>query len=116
MAIFELRTYTVIVGKMAEVVELYKTQGWPALAKHPVRLVGYFTDVAGEIAHQPVRVLGQRWPALGLVQLNHFGHLANDDGVGAQLKNSQGSLQIWGGVEEQQRTARPCSRAKVRAW
>ena len=49
LAIFELRTYTVIVGKMAEVVELYKTQGWPALAKHPVRLVGYFTGDIGAL-------------------------------------------------------------------
>ena len=49
MAIFELRTYTVIVGKMAEVVELYKTQGWPALAKHPDRLVGYFTGDVGAL-------------------------------------------------------------------
>ena len=49
MAIFELRTYTVIVGKMAEVVELYKTQGWPALAKHPDRLVSYFTGDIGAL-------------------------------------------------------------------
>ena len=49
MAIFELRTYTVIVGKMAEVVELYKTQGWPALAKQPDRLVGYFTGDIGAL-------------------------------------------------------------------
>ena len=49
MAIFELRTYTVIVGKMAEVVDLYKTQGWPALAKHPDRLVGYFTGDIGAL-------------------------------------------------------------------
>ena len=49
LAIFELRTYTVIVGKMAEVVELYKTQGWPALAKHPDRLVGYFTGDVGAL-------------------------------------------------------------------
>ena len=39
MPIFELRTYHVIVGNMAAVVDLYKTQGWPALAKHPQRLV-----------------------------------------------------------------------------
>lgn len=47
MAIFELRTYTVVVGKMAEVVELYKTQGWPALAEQPDRLVSYFTGDIG---------------------------------------------------------------------
>jgi hypothetical protein len=33
MAIFELRTYSVIVGKMAEVTDLYKREGWPAVAK-----------------------------------------------------------------------------------
>lgn len=47
MAIYELRTYTVIVGKMAEVVELYGKEGWPAIDKHPKRLVGYFTGDIG---------------------------------------------------------------------
>ena len=49
VAIYELRTYAVVVGKMADVTELYKTQGWPALAKHPQRLVGYFTGDVGAI-------------------------------------------------------------------
>ena len=49
MAIYEPRTYNVIVGKMAEVVELYKTQGWPAVARHPDRLVGYFTGDVGAL-------------------------------------------------------------------
>ena len=49
MAVYELRTYNVIVGKMAEVVELYKTQGWPAVARHPDRLVGYFTGDVGAL-------------------------------------------------------------------
>ena len=47
MAIYELRTYTAIVGKMGEITELYKNQGWPALQKHPQRLVGYFTGDIG---------------------------------------------------------------------
>jgi hypothetical protein len=47
MAIYELRTYTVIVGKMAEVVSLYEREGWPAVDKHPKRLVGYFTGDIG---------------------------------------------------------------------
>jgi hypothetical protein len=47
MAIFELRTYSVVVGKMSDVVELYRTEGWPALGKHPNRLVGYFTGDIG---------------------------------------------------------------------
>jgi len=49
MAIYELRTYTVIVGKMAEVTELYKREGWPAIDKHPKRLVGYFTGDIGAL-------------------------------------------------------------------
>ncbi len=49
MAIYELRTYTVIVGKMAEVVELYKAVGWPVLARHPPRLLGYFTGDIGAL-------------------------------------------------------------------
>lgn len=49
MAIYELRTYTFVVGKMAEGVELYKAAGWPALAKHPDKLVGYFTGDIGAL-------------------------------------------------------------------
>jgi len=49
MEIFELRTYDVVVGKMAEVVELYKAEGWPALQRHPQRLVGYFTGDVGAV-------------------------------------------------------------------
>ncbi|NDG11849.1 MAG: hypothetical protein EB124_01715 [Betaproteobacteria bacterium] len=43
MAIYELRTYDVVVGKMAEVIALYQQEGWPAIQKHPAKLVGYFT-------------------------------------------------------------------------
>jgi len=35
MAIYELRTYSAIVGKMAELTALYTQEGWPALSKHP---------------------------------------------------------------------------------
>lgn len=49
MAIYELRTYHVTVGKMAEVVKLYAHEGWPALEKHPQRLVGYFTGDVGAL-------------------------------------------------------------------
>jgi hypothetical protein len=49
MPIYELRTYQVTVGKMAEVVALYKSLGWPALDKHPKKLVGYFTGDIGAI-------------------------------------------------------------------
>jgi hypothetical protein len=49
MAIYELRTYSAIVGKMAELTALYSNEGWPALAKHPQKLVGYFTGDVGAI-------------------------------------------------------------------
>jgi hypothetical protein len=47
VAIYELRTYTFYVGKMTEAIELYKAEGWPALQRHPDRLVGYFTGDVG---------------------------------------------------------------------
>ena len=49
MAIYELRTYDVVVGKMAEVISLYNTEGWLAIQRHPERLVGYFTGDVGAI-------------------------------------------------------------------
>jgi len=49
MAIYELRTYEVIPGKMAEVIELYRTEGWAAIQAHPQRLVGYFTRDIGAL-------------------------------------------------------------------
>ena len=32
MAIYELRTYSAIVGKMGELTALYTQEGWPALS------------------------------------------------------------------------------------
>jgi hypothetical protein len=49
MAIYELRTYSAIVGKMAELTALYTHEGWPALSKHPQKLVGYFTGDIGAL-------------------------------------------------------------------
>jgi NIPSNAP len=49
MALFELRTYTAIVGKMPEIVNLYKNEGWPALSRHPQRLVGYYVGDIGAL-------------------------------------------------------------------
>ena len=55
MAIYELRTYTFHVGKLAEAVKLYDTKGWPALEKLAAgHLVGYFTGDVGamnELVH-----------------------------------------------------------------
>ncbi len=49
MAIYEMRTYQVVVGKMAAVIELYKNEGYPAIARHPAKLVGYFTGDIGAL-------------------------------------------------------------------
>jgi len=51
MAIYELRTYTLYVGKMGEATELYTKYGWPALDNggHAKKLVGYFTGDTGMI-------------------------------------------------------------------
>ncbi len=49
MAIYELRTYTLQVGKMAEAVEIYQSLGWPAIEPHQDKLVGYFTGDIGAL-------------------------------------------------------------------
>ena len=43
MAIYELRTYTLNVGKIADAVKLYTEIGWPALKPYQDHLIGYFT-------------------------------------------------------------------------
>ena len=47
MALYELRTYTLYVGKMGEAQKLYQEIGWPALQKRGDKLVGYFTGDIG---------------------------------------------------------------------
>lgn len=47
MAIYELRTYTLYVGKMGEAQKLYQEKGWPALEKHGDKLVAYFIGDIG---------------------------------------------------------------------
>ena len=47
MAIYELRTYDVYVGKIGEAVALYRDEGWPALEKYGDKLIGYFTGDIG---------------------------------------------------------------------
>ena len=54
MAIYELRTYRFYVGKLAEALDLYRTQGWPALSKYEDKLIGYFSGDIGamnELVH-----------------------------------------------------------------
>jgi len=49
--IFELRTYTVQVGKMADVIDLYRSEGYPAIAAGGFdrKLLGYFTGDIGAL-------------------------------------------------------------------
>ncbi len=48
LAIYELRTYNLYVGKLAEAVEVYENFGWPALKPHSAgKLIGYFTGDVG---------------------------------------------------------------------
>ncbi len=56
MALYELRTYTLYVGKMGEAVDLYQKYGFPALQSggHDTKLVGYFqgdTGIINQIVH-----------------------------------------------------------------
>lgn len=56
MALYELRTYTLYVGKMAEATKLYQEIGFPALhaGGHDKNLVGYFqgdTGVINQLVH-----------------------------------------------------------------
>lgn len=47
MPLYELRTYTLMVGKMQDAIQCYKTLGWPALKKAEDKLVGYFIGDVG---------------------------------------------------------------------
>jgi hypothetical protein len=51
MALYEMRTYTLYVGKMAEATKLYQELGFPALKKggHDKKLLGYFQADTGTI-------------------------------------------------------------------
>jgi len=51
VALYELRTYTLYVGKMAEATKLYQEFGFPALQKggQDKKLVGYFQGDTGMI-------------------------------------------------------------------
>lgn len=51
MTVYEMRTYTLHVGKMAEAVKLYTQFGYPALQKggHDKKLIGYFQADTGTI-------------------------------------------------------------------
>ena len=52
MAVYELRTYTLYVGKMGEAIQYYSELGWPALEQGGFdrKLVGYFTSDTGTLS------------------------------------------------------------------
>ena len=51
MALYELRTYTLHVGKLAEAINVYRDVGWPALEKggFDAKVVGYFISDVGTL-------------------------------------------------------------------
>lgn len=51
MALYELRTYQLYVGEMAEAIRIYQEFGWPAMEKggFGAKLIGYFTADTGEL-------------------------------------------------------------------
>ncbi len=55
--IYEQRTYSVIVGQMAEVQRLYQAEGWPAFEAggYSRHCIGYFVSDTGEL-HQLVHL------------------------------------------------------------
>jgi hypothetical protein len=87
MTLYEMRTYTLHVGKMAEAVKLYTELGYPALQKggQDKKLVGYFQADTGTInqlihlwkftddADRRVRAIGRplpvRLPLAGRLEL-----------------------------------------------
>ena len=77
MALYEMRTYNVYVGRMAEVVKLYGDEGWPALENggFSAKLVGYFTSDVGTL-HQLVHLWKFDDDA---DRRNHWGTLFRDD-------------------------------------
>ena len=57
MAVYEKRTYSIIVGKMPDVIRLYSEEGWPALEAGGFgnNLVGYFVSDTGPL-HQLIHI------------------------------------------------------------
>ena len=57
MTVYEKRTYTVTVGRMADVVRLYSEEGWPVLdaGGFGEKLVGYFLSDTGAL-HQLIHI------------------------------------------------------------
>ena len=69
LELYERRTYDVHVGEMSKVLELYSSQGWPALEAggHSKFLVGYFVSDTGPL-HQLIHI----WRFSGDVERRDF--------------------------------------------
>ena len=57
MPVYEKRTYSIMVGRMSDVVRLYTDEGWPVLeaAGFGKNLVGYFVSDTGPL-HQLIHL------------------------------------------------------------
>ena len=49
MKIFELRTYTLHVGKLSSAIKIYKELGWPALKKYNANIIRYYIGDVGAL-------------------------------------------------------------------
>ena len=49
MNIFELRTYTLHVGKLSTAIEVYQDLGWPALQKYKKNIIRYYIGDVGAL-------------------------------------------------------------------
>ena len=77
MVLYEMRTYTLYVGKLDEAVKHYQELGWPALqrGRYDQKLVGYFTSDVGTL-----NKLVHLWKFDDDAdRRNHWGRLFQDD-------------------------------------
>ena len=49
MNIFELRTYTLHVGKLSKAIRIYQDLGWPALQKYKKNIIRYYIGDVGAL-------------------------------------------------------------------
>ena len=49
MSIYELRTYTLYVGKLNRAIDIYLNYGWPAIKKYEKNLIKYFIGDIGAL-------------------------------------------------------------------
>ena len=49
MKIFELRTYTLHVGKLLSAIKIYEDLGWPVLKKYKENIIRYYNGDVGAL-------------------------------------------------------------------